>query len=562
MKSKQLHSSHALAALALALSALSAAAADVPYGYMHYDPALSQRWQAERATSPVYQAPGGYPALPGSVNLLDHMKYDASLRNQGDSGTCWLWGCQAVLSLEYAIQHPEAPLLTNGFSVQFVNSHVGLVDYFMFGGGTPGEFAGFFTAMKFAIPWDNINGRWTDGSGWNKTMAATIHTQPNMPLESVSASSVITFTNSEAVAIANLKSALDAGRPLWFNMTLANGEDWAAFCTFWGKTNAVEETVIDLAFGANHEFDPNSGGSHVVACVGYDDRDADPTKHCWLMLNSWGDGGYGPDGIRRPKGLFRMAMHTQYDARLTSWDTNAVNQMFEWGLLDVTWATKVRKGVSGLALNLPTRDPAASSVSFTKVSFPRTATPTNVYSAHVELNWRDFSCDPTKGNWTRLTNGFHYQSNPGQQPGLQMDIDTNACTWSLVATNLPAEEARYIDPHRGLAFEASCKETPESAGTLDLGGNHLFAFDELESTATGEYVSPPPDAPTLDLRVNGTQGVLRIGGETGRTCAVQETDALGSGWFLRALVPMTQPVEEVTLPAPLGTNRFWRVKVQ
>ena len=78
----------------------------------------------------------------------------------------------------------------------------------------------------------------------------------------------------------------------------------------------------------------------------------------------------------------------------------------------------------------------------------------------------------------------------------------------------------------------------------------------------GEYSSPPPDSPELSLQINGSQGVLRIAGETGFTCLVQETGLLNGSWTVRATVPMTQPVEEVTLPAPAGTNRFWRVKVQ
>ena len=78
----------------------------------------------------------------------------------------------------------------------------------------------------------------------------------------------------------------------------------------------------------------------------------------------------------------------------------------------------------------------------------------------------------------------------------------------------------------------------------------------------GEYASQAPDSPTLALRLNGTQGVLRIAGETGSTCQVQESDALGREWTVRALVHMTQPVEEVAVPAPVTTNHYWRVKVQ
>jgi hypothetical protein len=125
-----------------------------------------------------------------------------------------------------------------------------------------------------------------------------------------------------------------------------------------------------------------------------------------------------------------------------------------------------------------------------------------------------------------------------------------------------AVDSRYIDPHRSLYFAAFYKQDSPDGDSLALGKLRAVAFDELGSTQGGEYVSPAPDSPTLALRITGTQGVLRIAGETGRTCQVQESDALGSEWSVRALVPMTQPVEEVTLPATAATNRYWRVKVQ
>ena len=68
--------------------------------------------------------------------------------------------------------------------------------------------------------------------------------------------------------------------------------------------------------------------------------------------------------------------------------------------------------------------------------------------------------------------------------------------------------------------------------------------------------------PSLSLKLNGTQGFLKIAGEIGRTYLVQEANALNTNWWLRATVPMTQPVEEVVLPAPAATNRYWRVKAQ
>ena len=542
-----------LASLALLLSVFSAAAQQ--YGIMPYSEARLRQWQAERAAMPVYQAPSGYPGLQGSVNLLTYLNYNGKDRDQGHTGTCWIWGCQAVMSIDYAIKNPDAPVMTNGFSVQFLASNLELVDTSLMEGGTPNTVARFYEAMSFAIPWSNTNAAWTDLSGWNKTPAAWIHSQPNHPLAAVYVSDVATFGLPEAQAIANLKSALDTGHPLWFNMTLADEQDWDIFFTFWGKTNANEETIINLDYGDGHFLYP-SGGSHIVACVGYNDVDPDPAKHYWIMLNSWGTG----EG-RRPQGLFRLAMHMKYSAVVKpSMGDDA--PMFTWGMLDTEFTTKVRKGIGALALNLQTRDPAASAFRVSRVSFPPASAPTNVYAAYLELNGRYFPCNPDKGNWTHDTNGFHYLTRSGETPAIQMDIDPVSCTWSLAATNVSAEESRYLDSRHSIYFIAHCKQAADSEQQLQLGNLRAVAFDEMATAEAGEYSSPPPDAPSLALRLTGTQGVLRISGETGRTCAVQETDALGTDWFLRALVPMTQPVEEVALPAPTGTNRFWRVKVQ
>lgn len=42
--------------------------------------------------------------------------------------------------------------------------------------------------------------------------------------------------------------------------------------------------------------------------VGYNDQDANPDNHYWIVLNSW-----GTSGGARPNGLFRMKMHMNYD---------------------------------------------------------------------------------------------------------------------------------------------------------------------------------------------------------------------------------------------------------
>jgi len=538
-----------LGCLALFVPFLATAALD--YGIMHLKDNVSAQWQADLAAMPVYQLPPGYPNAPGSVNLLSYLHDDPTTRNQGDTGTCWLWGCTAVMSINYDVQHGGTPALTNGLSVQFAASNLGFANTSLQDGGCPGTFQNLYQAVGFALPWTNAP--WTDGMGCNKTPSAWIPTQPNVPLSQMTLTRLDTFTNDQQLAIATLKSALDAGKALVFELQLANLADWASFMAYWGKSNLTEDAIIDLAFSAGHGSD-DSKMSHLMACVGYNDLDPDPAKHYWIILNSWGTA----DGLR-PNAVFRMAMNTRYDASYDSMMTPV--PLFRFSLIDTTFTDKVRKGVASLAVNLQNTSRGANTIQIGGVSFPLSTAPTNVYSASLTLNDQSFSCDPASGAWTRDTNGFHYLSGSGVVPSLQLDVNPVTCTWSFTANNVSGGLNRHIDGHYGLYFDLNY--TPTSADQpLDLGGLHAFVYDELLNGGSSQYTNPAPDSPALSLSLKGTQGVLRIVGETGRTYQVQQANALNGTWSLQATVPMNQPVQLVTLPAPAGTNRFWRVKAQ
>jgi len=535
----------------LALFAPFLATAALDYRITPYNAARSAQWQADLAAMPVYQLPPGYPNTPGSVSLLPHLHLDPSTRNQGDTGTCWLWGCTAVLSVEYDVHRGDSPALTNGLSVQFVASNLEMVNSTLQDGGCPGTFQRFYEGMGFAKSWDNVP--WTDSMGCNKTPSASIASQSNVPISQVAFTQLATYTNDPQVAIATMKSALDAGKALVLELQLANMDDWASFMGYWGKSNLTEDAIIDLAFGAGHGSD-DSKGSHLMACVGYNDLDPDPAKHYWIILNSWGTAG----GLR-PNAVFHMAMKTQYDAHYESMMMPI--PLFRFSAMDVTFSDKVRKGVSSLAVSLQDANPAANNLRITGVSFPKSAAPTSVYRASVKLNDQGFLCDPAKGAWMQDTNGFHYTSSPGVVPGLQMDISPVTCTWSFVATHVNAGLNRYIDSHYGLWFEVAY-DLDASGTSRPLGSLRAFVFDEVINAASAQHTNGTPDSPAVSLSLNGTQGVLRIAGETGRTYQVQETDTLNGTWLIQSTVPMTQPVELVTLPVPVATNRFWRVKVQ
>ena len=539
-----------------------AATAALDYGIMHGNTHQQAQWQADLAAMPVYQLPPGYAGSPGSVNLLPHLHDDPITRDQGDTGTCWLWGFTAVLSIDYDVQRGDAPALTNGLSVEFAAANLSFVNSSLQSGGSPETFKHFYEAVGFALPWTNAI--WTDGSGCNKTPSAWITTQPNCPLSQVTFTQLPTWTNDPQFAIATIKSVLDAGKPLWFNLSLADETDWRIFMAYWGKSNLTEDAIIDLAYGAGHMLVfEQGGGSHTMACVGYNDTDPNPTNHYWIILNSWGTAG----GLR-PNAVFHMAMNTQYDASITN--SMKPYPMFVFGIMDTVWSDKVHKGVASLAVNLQTTNPGANTIQISGASFAPALAPTNAYSAILtfmkptddifHFDNQAFSCGPANGTWTRDTNGFHYLSNGGVVPSLQLDINPVACTWSFVATKVSGALNRYIDSHYGLAFNLAVQQVSDGDSS-DLG-LRAFVYDELVNGGSSQYTWAAPDSPSLSLSLKGTQGVLRIAGETGRTYQVQQAGALDGTWSVQATVPMTQPVEDVPLPAPADTNRFWRIKAR
>ncbi|MBW2149777.1 MAG: hypothetical protein JRI22_22525 [Deltaproteobacteria bacterium] len=300
-----------------------------PYTIMRPDRETRLKWIRAYDSAPKIQAEDfrkpGVPAPGGSKSLLSHLDYTASERDQGSCGNCWAWAGTGVLGIALDVQEG----IHERLSMQFLNS----CDYSNWAccGGWLSDLTDFYLQSGQAIPWANTNASWQDGgqncsTGSPQVSCCDISTTQGYYVDSIQEQTITTHDITESAAIANIKSVLDSNKAVWFAFFLADSTDWSAFFSFW---NTQAESVIwDFDPYCGHTWVSGDGGGHAVLCVGYNDDDANPDNHYWIMLNSWGT------TAGRPNGLFRVAMHVDYDC--TYIDTTPYYSLY-WQTLDVSF---------------------------------------------------------------------------------------------------------------------------------------------------------------------------------------------------------------------------------
>ncbi|NCD32055.1 MAG: hypothetical protein EOL87_01420 [Spartobacteria bacterium] len=496
------------------------------YGIMPLTTNTLLQWQEEREETPDYTLPPGYVGGPREVNLLTNMTYDAKIRDQGHTGSCWMWGCQAVLTLEYARQYPEqALLMTNGFSVEFISSYVWTIDLGLNSGGTPVNFKQFFDGFGYAVPWGNTNAAWTDGQGYVATLPSSIYTTPNMPIDSIELQDVNTFTASVSEAVTLLKSVLDSGHAMTFCLSLANETEWDKFMNFWGKNTNDNESTIFTNFVSGEVFSSATGGAHMMACVGYNDTDDDISKHYWTILNSWSTGDSAEDD-RRPHGTWRLPMYMNYGSYLDN-GMGGKAAMFEWSVIDTCFTNAIHKNISISNACLNASDPSETVLSFT-APITVSGVISSLYSVVVYVNNHYFTCSPSHGTWSPyhemqdegkspMGDKWRYQSNSGESPAIELLVDTKLKTWNGTMTGFSADDCRYIDLHDGLSIYAQFMETDTST-MGDFCSHRSMAYDELNGFVqqTGPFSSSrKPVSFTFTAPADNTQ--IQQGG----TCVIE-----------------------------------------
>lgn len=297
------------------------------YPVMHFSAEEIVRMQAVHRNAPQLTAPpvtnsfGG--SFGGSQSLLSRLPYVPAERQQGTCGDCWQWASTGIMEIAHSVQDG----IFDRLSVQFINSCNTAKN--CCDGGWIDQFAAFYAAKGYAIPWTNANAAFISGADGACGLApcASIGTTPQYPIGSIQAVTIPTAGVGQAQAIANLKNALNQSKGVELGFFLPDTAAWNEFDT-WFANEPESALWRNYHCGATYG---TGGGGHAVLCVGYNDDD--PANSYWIMVNSWGV------TAGRPNGIFHVAMDLDYDCTLQS--PNGMIQSLEWATLNVQFSAAV-----------------------------------------------------------------------------------------------------------------------------------------------------------------------------------------------------------------------------
>ena len=294
-----------------------------PYPVMQPDWETRQQWIHSYQNAPLALIDHQLMTKRGSANLLSHLQYTPSERNQLNCGNCWSWAGTGVMEIALDVQNSVKDRL----SVQFLCTCGGMTQCGCQGGWLE-DVVTFYNGKGYTVPWSNPGASFLNGDGTCNNTCGDIGTTPNYPITSISLETINTQGVNQNTAIANIKNILDQNKAVWFGFFMPRQADWDIFFNFWDYQ--TESVIFDPSSSYSQNWD-QGGGGHAVLVVGYNDDDVDPANHYWEILNSWGTA----NGGIRPNGLMRWKMDMSYDA--VGYDRGQQVYLYYWQTLDMTY---------------------------------------------------------------------------------------------------------------------------------------------------------------------------------------------------------------------------------
>ncbi len=278
---------------------------------MHPDLATRELWRSNHmglphtAFDPMVQhrlAASVQSSVSTSMDLFSNLTYVPSLWDQGQCGSCWVFAATAML--EVALSHTYG--IKEFLSTQYLQSNAGS---YACTGGDLVTFAGFYNAKKTLVPWSNPHAEYLDGAvnaycSSSLVSPSLIGTTPSYAISQITPAQIDNTTLNQTQMISAIKAALNQGQAVGFSF-FTDFDDTGGFFDFWD--NDPEATLWVNPFEGGTWSDA-TWGAHMVAIMGYNDDDADPTKHYWVLRNQWGL------TTNRPNGQFRLPMLMNYGA--------------------------------------------------------------------------------------------------------------------------------------------------------------------------------------------------------------------------------------------------------
>jgi len=427
---------------------------DLPYGVMRPDAKTIKKWNDNFLRQPLAEISRTREIKQGNFSLLDKLNFDSALRDQGKTGTCWIWAGTGCLSIALNVQEPTYKP-ENGLSVQLLASNAGIVGADLDSGGDMPQVIDFYSRVGYSIAWTNNNAEWQDGDGKQNCPSSWIFTNPRYPISTISSSAVSTIDVEQATAITNIKAALNQNQPVFLAFYMPTADDWKDFSSYW--SNDPETAIINLD---KYPVAPwNNGAGHAVVCVGYDDTAPELENQYWIILNSWGNA-----KGKRMDGCFRLSMNLNYSKQLTQ--ESSTFYAYQWSVVNVEFSDVMNKRFDSVSFNFNNGRPNADTCAISKYTFSGSS-PTSITSAVLRLNKFPITCNSSTGTWTPKGNVFKFKSNSDSKSKVEITVDGEKKFWSAKVTK--SDINRIVNYYDALDFNLST--SPDESVPTVLGNS-------------------------------------------------------------------------------------------